>query len=160
MSKTSSFEEYLRPVAASVPPELISPSAFSDIDRVARVLPATLAYNTLDFECRLAEKAPQADFSVLATASYGRDSLAGLHPTSTLPARLMTEPIWRRVADFAVRWADPSSPLYRAVDNVWLEFDVDGAPPVIPIPSVFFGPQPSGQEGASGGPTNRTWMDT
>jgi hypothetical protein len=26
VSKTSSFEEYLRPVAASVPPELISPS--------------------------------------------------------------------------------------------------------------------------------------
>ena len=54
----------------------------------------------------------------------------------------------------------PSSPLYRAVDNVWLEFDVDGAPPVIPIPSVFFGPQPSGQEGARGVATNRTWMDT
>jgi hypothetical protein len=62
----------------------------------------------------------------------------------------MSDPIWRRVYDFAVRWADPSSALYRAVDNVWMEFDVDGAPPVIPIPSVFFGLQPSGQEGARG----------
>jgi hypothetical protein len=150
VSKTSSFEEYLRPVAATVPPQLISPSAFSDIDGVARVLPATLAYNTFGFECRLAEMAPRADFSVLAGASCGRESLAGLHPTSTLPARLMTDPIWRRVADFAVQWADPSSPLYRAVDNVWLEFDVDGAPPVIPIPSVFLAPRPSGQEGAKG----------
>jgi hypothetical protein len=150
VSKTSSFEEYLRPVAATVPPQLISPSAFSDIDSVARVLPATLAYNTFGFECRLAEMAPRADFSVLAGASCGRESLAGLHPTSTLPARLMTDPIWRRVADFAVQWADPSSPLYRAVDNVWLEFDVDGAPPVIPIPSVFLAPRPSGQEGAKG----------
>ena len=52
------------------------------------------------------------------------------------------------MADFAVRWSDPSSALYRAVDNVWLEFDVDGAPPVIPIPSVFFAPRPGGQEGA------------
>jgi hypothetical protein len=150
VSKTSSFEEYLRPVAASVPPELISPSAFSDIDGVARVLPATLAYNMFGFECHLAEMAPRADFSVLAGASCGRDSLAGLHPTSTLPARLMTDPKWRRVADFAVQWADPSSPLYRAVDSVWLEFDVDGAPPIIPIPSVFFAPRPSGQEGARG----------
>jgi hypothetical protein len=150
VSKSSSFEEYLRPVAASVPPALISPSAFSDIDSVARVLPATLAYNTFGFECRLGEKAPRADFLVLAGASCGRSSLASLDPTSTLPARLMTDPIWRRVADFAVRWADPSFPLYRAVDNVWLEFDVDGAPPVIPIPSVFFAPQPSGQEGARG----------
>jgi hypothetical protein len=115
------------------------------------MLPAILAYNTFIFECRLAEMAPRADFSVLAKASYGRDSLAGLHPTSTLPARLMTEPIWRRVGDFAVRWADPSSPLYRAVDNVWLEFDVDGAPPVIPIPSVFFGLRSSGQEGSARG---------
>src|SRR5688572_10587567 len=37
-----------------------------------------------------------------------------------------------------------------AMDNAWLEFDVDGAPPVIPIPSVFFGLRPSGQEGARG----------
>ena len=129
---------------------MISPSAFCDIASVARVLPATLAYNTLGFECRLAEMAPRADFSVLAGASYGRESLAGLHPTSTLPARLMTDPKWRRVADFAVRWSDPSSALYRAVDNVWLEFDVDGAPAAIPIPSVFFGLQPGGQEGARG----------
>jgi hypothetical protein len=149
VAKTSSLEEYLRPVAASFPPELISPSAFSDINSVARVLPATLAYNPFIFECHLGEMAPRADFSVLARPSYGRDSLAGLHPTSTLPARLMTDPIWRRVDNFAVRWADPSSPLYRAVDNVWLVFDVDGAAPVIPIPSVFVG-LPNGQEGARG----------
>jgi hypothetical protein len=103
VSKTTSFEEYLRPVAASVPPVLISPSVFSDINSVARVLPATLAYNTFGFECRLAEMAPRADFVVLAGASCGRESLAGLHPTSTLPARLMTDPIWRRVYDFAVQ---------------------------------------------------------
>jgi hypothetical protein len=62
----------------------------------------------------------------------------------------MTDPIWRHVDDFAVRWADPSFPLYRAVDNVWLEFDVDGVAPAILIPGVFFGLQPSGQETARG----------
>ncbi len=150
MSKTSSFEEYLRPIAASVPPALISPSAFSDVGSVARLLPATLAYNTFGFECRLGERTPRADFLVLARASSGRDSLASLHPTSTLPRELMTDLTWRRVNDFAVRWADPSSPLYRAVDNVWLEFDVDGAAPDTPVPSVFFGLQPNGQEDAGG----------
>jgi hypothetical protein len=148
--KTSSFEEYLRPVAASVPPGLISPSAFSDINSVAHVLPATLAYNTFIFECRLGEMTPRADFSVLAKASYGRDSLAGLHPMSTFPARLMTDLTWRHVDDFAAHWADPSSPLYRTVNNVWLEFDVDGAPPDIPIPSVFFGLKSSSRERARG----------
>ena len=126
MLEAGSFEEYLRPVAAGVSPGLISPSAFSDISSVARVLPSTLAYNTFGFECRLGEELPRADFLVLATSSCGRDSLAGLHPTSTLPARLMADPVWRRVRDFAARWAEPSSPLYHAVDNVWLEFDIDG----------------------------------
>jgi hypothetical protein len=50
-----SFEEYLRPITAYVPPALISPSAFSDINSVARVLPATLAHNMFFFECRLGE---------------------------------------------------------------------------------------------------------
>jgi len=150
MSKTSSFEEFLKPVAEYVPQVLISPPAFSDIDSVARLLPATLAYNTFGFECRLGEELPRADFLVLATASCGRDSLASLHPTSALPARLMTDTVWRRVRDFAVRWADPSSPLYRAVDNVWLEFDVDGPVPDVPVPSVFFGLQTNSQADATG----------
>jgi hypothetical protein len=137
--EAGSFEEYLPPVAAGVSPYLISPSAFSDMSSVARVLPSTLAYNTFGFECRLGEELPRADFLVLATSSCGRDSLAGLHATSKLPARLMGDPVWRRVRDFAARWADPSSPLYDAVDNVWLEFDINGSVPDVPIPSVFFG---------------------
>jgi hypothetical protein len=140
-----SFEEYLRPISAHVPPALISLSAFSNINSVASVLPATLAHNMFFFECRLGERAPRADFLVLAKVSCGRSSLAGLHPTSTLPVRLMTDTVWRRVEDFAVCWADPSSPLYHAVDNVWLEFDVDGPPPDVPVPSIFFAPQSNGQ---------------
>jgi hypothetical protein len=137
--EAGSFEEYLPPVAAGVSPRLISPYAFSDISSLARVLPSTLAYNTFGFECRLGEDSPRADFLVLATASCGRDSLAGLHPTSKLPARLMADPVWRRVRDFAARWAEPSSPLYDAVNNVWLEFDINGLVPDVPVPSVFFG---------------------
>jgi hypothetical protein len=137
--EAGSFEEYLLPVALGVSPALISPSAFSDMNSVARVLPSTLAYNTFGFECRLGEDVPRADFLVLVRSSCGRDSLAGLHSTSTLPARLMDEPVWRRVRDFAACWAEPSYPLHDTVDNVWLEFDIDGPVPDLPIPSVFFG---------------------
>jgi hypothetical protein len=137
--EAGSFEEYLTPVATGVSPALISPSAFSDIGSVARVLPSTLAYNTFGFECRLGDELPRADFLVLARSPWGRDSLAGLHPTSTLPARLMADPVWRRVQDFAAYWAEPSSPLHYAVDNVWLEFDIEGPVPDLPIPSIFFG---------------------
>lgn len=146
-SRTGSFQEYLRPVASDVPPALISPSAFSNINSFARVLPETLALNTFGFECRLGEKNPGADFLVLATASQGRDSLAGLHPASVLPNYLMDDPIWQRVQDFGARWADPASPLHGAVDNVWLEFDVDGPASSIPVPSVFFGLPANGAEG-------------
>jgi hypothetical protein len=137
--EAGSFEEYVTPVAAGVSPVLISPSAFSDIGSVAGVLPSTLAYNTFGFECRLGDELPRADFLVLARSSCGRDSLAGLHPTSTLPARLMADPVWRRLRDFAACWAESSSPLHDAVDNIWLEFDIDGPVPDLPIPSIFFG---------------------
>ncbi|MGH3147299.1 MAG: hypothetical protein ACRDTR_15990, partial [Rubrobacter sp.] len=150
MSKTGSFEEYLRPIAANVPLALISASAFSDIGSVARVLPATLAYNTFGFECRLGEENPRADFLVLARAARGRDSLACLHPTSFLPEHLMDNPIWQRVQDFGACWADPASPLHGAVDNIWLEFDVDGPTGDVPVPSVFFGLPANGAEGAGG----------
>src|SRR3954447_20259330 len=86
--EADSFEEYVPPVAVGVSPALISPSAFSDICSVAGVLPSTLAYNTFGFECRLGEELPRADFLVLARATGGSDSRAGVHTTSTLPARL------------------------------------------------------------------------
>jgi hypothetical protein len=149
------FEEYLGPVAAVVSPRLISPSAFSAIDSVAGVLPSTLAYNTFGFECRLGEDLPRADFLVLATASCGRDSLAGHHPTSRLPDHLMADPVWRRVQDLATPWAEPSSPLYHAMDNMWLEFDVDGPVPEIPVPSVFFGLPTNARTDAAREPGNR-----
>lgn len=148
--EAGSFEEYLGPVALGVAPGLISPSAFSDISSVARILPEALANNTFGFECRLGEDLPRADFLVLARTSCGRDSLAGLHPTSTLPAHLMTDTVWRRVQDFAVCWADPSSRLHDAVDNVWLEFDIDSPVTDVPVPSVFFGPQTNSRVGAPG----------
>jgi len=155
VSRGGSFEEYVGPVAAGVSPRLISPSAFSAINAVARVLPSTLAYNTFGFECRLGEELPRADFLVLATASCGLDGLAGHNPTSRLPDSLMADPVWRRVRDLATSWAEPSSPLYHAVDNVWLEFDVDGPVPGIPVPSVFFGLPADPRTDATREPGNR-----
>lgn len=144
-STNGSFVEFLRTVAASVSPTLISPSAFSNMEAVARLVPEALAGNTFGFECRMGEDRPQADFAMLATASSGRDSLAGTNPTSTLSPGLLTDPIWQRVQDVATHWADPASGLSGAVDGVWLEFDLEGPPPEIPRPSVFLGLAPYGQ---------------
>jgi len=141
-STDNSFAEFLRPVAAGVPPALISPAAFADMEAIVRFLPETLANNTFGFECRMGEELPRADFSVLATTSSGRDSLARLDVASTSSTSLMTDRIWKRVNDFAVQWAEPSSSLYRTVANVWLEFDLDGPTLEIPRPSVFLGLPP------------------
>ena len=111
------------------------------------MLPGNLAYNTFGFECRLGEENPRADFLVHARASWGRDSLSGLNPTGSLPGYLMEDPVWHRVQAFGANWAGPASPLYAALDNVWLEFDVDGPSGDIPRPSVFFGLPANGLEG-------------
>jgi hypothetical protein len=114
---------------------------------VARVLPETLAYNTFGFECRLGEENPRADFLVLARAYWGRESLVRLNRVSPLSDRLVDVPIWQRVQEFSANWADPDSPLHGVLDNVWLEFDVDGSTEGIPLPGVFFGLPSNGAEG-------------
>ena len=136
---SSSLVDYLNAVAATVSPTLVSSSAFSAMASAAQMLPATLGSNTFGFECPLGKEQRTADFSVQATPDHGRDTLAGTHPHSSLSPALLAEPIWRRVQDMSLQWADPHSGLNRAVDNVWLEFDLDGPVGPIPRPSVFAG---------------------
>jgi hypothetical protein len=50
---------------------------------------------------------------------------------------LFTHPIWERLRRFGARWTDPSSSLHDAFEHVFFEFDVDGEPDRIPIPSFF-----------------------
>ncbi len=138
LSRSSSLEEHLEVVAATVPEALVSPAAAAAMAAVARVLPAALAQNTFGFECRLGEQLARADLLVQATAAHGRDLLSGTNPTSSIPVELSSEPSWRRVQDLGTAWADPGSALHQVVENVWLEFDlpvVDG----LPRPSVFLG---------------------
>lgn len=148
VTSSSSLDDYLNAVAATVSPTLISPSAFSAMSAVAQLLPVTLGSNTFGFECPLGKEQRTADFSVQATPTHGRDTLAGTHPHGSLSAGLLTEPIWRRVQDMSRQWADTDSGLNRAVDNVWLEFDLDGPVPDIPRPSVFAGLAIDGRSGA------------
>ena len=135
----NAFAEFFGPIASGVSPALIAPSAFAAMQAVVRRLPASLADNTFGFECRMGDDLPYADLSVHANPSSGRESLAGLDPTTALAASLTTDPIWQRVQAFATDWAEPSSPLHHAVDALWMEFDLDGAAPENPRPSVFLG---------------------
>ena len=57
-STDNSFAEFLGPVAAGVPPALISPAAFADMEAIVRFLPETLANNTFGFDRRMPYATP------------------------------------------------------------------------------------------------------
>jgi hypothetical protein len=105
-------------VAPHLPPALVSATALARVRDAAAWLPAALS-NWLYLECRL------------------RRVQAG---DASLPAALGGVEAWRRAAALARAWADPGSPLARAVESVWLEFDLDDASAAAgrpPAPGVF-----------------------
>ncbi|MBW4509341.1 MAG: hypothetical protein KME64_22885 [Scytonematopsis contorta HA4267-MV1] len=133
------IDKYLKAVTSDLPYQLISPQNLSHINKIARLLPSEIA-SIFGFECRLGEITPKADFFISTNASMGgRDVLAGKHDFINLPEELFTNSVWQKIRDFSLCWANPESQLYDNADNIWLEFDVDGKPPDIPIPSLFFG---------------------
>jgi hypothetical protein len=126
-------------VARYVSNDLISPEALSNVRQIGSLLPGALT-DFFGFECPLGLREPKADFLVCSRARQGgREVLTGQRPGRDLPSFLKGYPVWRRIRAFATEWSDPRSPLFEAIHNVWLEFDVDGSAPRVPVPSVFLG---------------------
>jgi hypothetical protein len=135
-----SLEQLLRPLAPSMPAELISAESLAEIGAIARVLPNTVT-SFFGFECRLGETAPRADFLLSVLPEPGGAILAGRSSLGDLPEGICRHPVWSRLRAFCSRWTTPGSPLHDRVENIWLEFDVEGSPLPVPVPSVFFGPR-------------------
>lgn len=132
-----SLNEYLRLAAPYLQPELISPQALDHITRIGRFLPHLSASG---FECRLGETDPGADLGIrFWPPERGPEYLAGLNvrPHDNLPAFLSQAEPWQRIQAFAARWAQPGTLLHREIEDIFLEFDVDGVPPEVPIPAFF-----------------------
>lgn len=143
-----SLSQHLR---ASLDPQcpsgLVSPAHVQALHALTARLPSGLC-EFFGFESRLGDAAATVDVLLCAkSAEGGREVLAGLNPVHSLPAEWLTHPVWQRIRHFAQAWADPSSPLYHAVQNVWLEFDIDDDAAAalrnhtesVPVPSVFIG---------------------
>lgn len=131
-----SLENYLKVVAPYLSHQLVSPEALSHIQTLARMLPPL---SEALLECRLGANTSTVDFSVLATASDGsRDILAGFNSHITLPDIILTNPVWNCIRNFCLHWHEPNSLLSENVALIWLEFDVDGQLPEVPVPSFFF----------------------
>lgn len=138
-------------LAVSVDPELphplISVEHLRALHALASRLPAGIC-EFFGFESRLGDVRAEVDFLVCAKADEGgRDVLAGLTLGQPLPPEFLAHPVWQQVRNFAAAWGQPASPFHDCVQNVWLEFDIDGDMGVTlcqdatapPVPSLFIG---------------------
>jgi hypothetical protein len=118
---------------------LISMDALADIRHVASLLPGAIT-DFFGFECPLGSDRQEADFLVCCRVRHGsREILSGPVAGWDPFSRFQQEPIWRSIRKFANEWAEPSSPLYSAIHNLWIEFDIDDTLPSVPAPNVFIG---------------------
>ena len=128
-------------VAPRISDRLISRESLSNIRQIAALLPGAIT-DFFGFECELGVSDPTADFLVCCRASQGAPNvLSGRMPDRDLPALLVNHPVWQRVRSFSTEWSNPKSAVADRIHNIWLEFDVDGLPASIPVPSVFIGPE-------------------
>jgi hypothetical protein len=140
--KPSCLNVYLELIKPYIPSQLISSDNWSNISEIARILPSAIT-SFFGFECRLGVEEAHADFLICADAAEaGRKILAGNNYSIELPDFLMAHPVWSNIHNLGTAWDTDTSPLYDKVRDVWLEFDIEGPPANIPIPSCFFGPEP------------------
>lgn len=134
-------------VDPQLPHDLISQDHLRALHALAERLPAGIC-EFFGFESRLGDELAEVDFLLCVKAvEGGRDVLAGLAPGQQLPVEFFVHAVWRQIRSFAIAWAQADTPLYECIQNVWLEFDIDGdrgsslrtgAHP-IPVPSLFIG---------------------
>jgi hypothetical protein len=137
-TQKSSLTDYLTLIKPAVPDNPIDAESWLQIEKVANLLSSQIT-NFFGFECRLGTAAAKADFLLCISAKEVGQQI--LTSATDLPDRLLTEPVWQQIRNFTTHWQEPTSPLYANVDNIWLEFDVDGNSDRSPIPSCFFGSQ-------------------
>ena len=134
-ARMRSLADHLSLVRPFVDQALVDDRAFDDLRRLSSGLPASLP--TIALECRLGAPEPSADFQIQVACAQDLEAVIeadGGTPTLSQPARAAL----RRLA---ASWGSPTSNLSRALDHVWLEFDLiggtaDGGPGVFLAPAI------------------------
>jgi hypothetical protein len=117
-----SMADYLQVVTPHLHPELVSPETLSRIQELAEILPLV---SDAVLESRLGEGQFRVDFQIT------------LHRcTLNLPEKFLISPVWQAVRDYYQEWSEPDSFLYRSVDHITLEFDLDAPRSQMPIPCI------------------------
>lgn len=125
---------YLEVTQSRMSPELVSPTALARLKTISAILPPV---SNLLLECRLGASG-SVDLAPQFLAYDGsRTFLTNKNPNYILPNQgVLDSHVWRRVQDFCMQWEEVEL-LNMQVADIWLEFDVDGPPPRIPIPGLF-----------------------
>jgi hypothetical protein len=126
-----SAADYLRPITRSISEILIGETAKQRIDATAALLPPQFAFSTLGFECRLHEGSPQADFLVSAQ----KNSSGALRAAPLFRPSAAALPAWRSVNALGLELEGEHGGW---MNDIWLEFDLSGAAPM--IPNIFLRP--------------------
>jgi hypothetical protein len=114
--------DYIEVISEDIDPSLIGPAAMDRLWAVARQLPPL---SFAGFECRLAADDPRVDLQVNLNRVRVPFSEA-----------LLVDPVWVFLDRLTGDWVGPRSDLYRHLNGVFMEFDLDGPP--TPVPSLFF----------------------
>ena len=147
MSAVSLGQHFAVSVDPEVPSSLISAEHLRALHALASRFPSGIC-EFFGFESRLGDLRAEVDFLLCAKADEGgRDVLAGLAPEQPLPPEFLDHPVWKQIRSFAAAWVQPASPLHDCIQNVWLEFDIDGEMGLTlcqgvtlpPVPSLFMG---------------------
>ncbi|MFM7365930.1 MAG: hypothetical protein ACKO11_15830 [Cuspidothrix sp.] len=119
-----SLQDYLRLVLPYVSDVLVSPRQLTCIEHLTKLLPPLSA--TL-LECRLGSDQPQVDLSV----GWQRMKVP-------ISEALLSYPFWQQLESFCQNWTTVNSLTYNTVEDIWLEFDLDGETDGLMIPCWFF----------------------
>lgn len=139
------LRDTLAQVAPLLPPELVHAQAIATIDHIAGALPESISCACV--ESRLNDN-PQVDFIACSLArDGGRTQLTNHLAPSDGSREPLKSDLWRRVAGFCAEWSSAGSLLHQKVPFIWLEFDMNRPPPVVPDPFLIFCLQPGFMKG-------------
>lgn len=91
-------------------------------------------------ESPIGENANEGGYSLYITRhDWGELVKQSQHSLNILPKNFGVNPVWRGIMAFADQWYAGESLCNSLTKGLWFEFDVSGPPPILPIPSIFFG---------------------
>ncbi len=133
-----SFADALRAVERFLPEKLLSSPSWTRGLSLASQLPVTISPYAFGFEAPLHLPMTGMELALCITQP-GCDILAGKHPRLLKSVYLDQSALWSDVKKFCKVWRDAKTSLFRAIENLWLEFRLhDRDASFCPVPFLKF----------------------